>query len=63
MPTDLIHRLGMAAPAERIFRALPTEGGIQAWWTTDVKLDALADGKGSSVSSTIRPSFRCASSN
>ena len=45
MPTDLIHRIGIAAPAEKIYRALTTEEGIQAWWTTDVKLDTHAGGK------------------
>ena len=40
MPTDLIHRIGIAAPAETIYRALTTEDGIRAWWTTDVKLGA-----------------------
>ena len=33
MPTDLIHPLGIAAPAERIYRALTIEAGIRAWWT------------------------------
>ena len=42
MPTDLIHRIGIAAPAEKIYRALTTEEGIRAWWTTDVKMDASA---------------------
>jgi len=36
MPTDLIHRIGIAAPAETIYRAITTEGGIRAWWTTGV---------------------------
>ena len=45
MPTDLIHRISIAAPAEKIYRALTTEEGIQAWWTTDVTLDAHADGQ------------------
>jgi len=44
MPTDLIHRIGIAAPAEKIYRALTTEDGIRAWWTTDVKMDASAVG-------------------
>ena len=44
MPTDLIHRIGIAAPAEKIYRALTTEEGIRAWWTTDVKMDASAVG-------------------
>ena len=36
MPTDHIHRIGIAAPGETIYRALTTEDGIRAWWTTDV---------------------------
>jgi uncharacterized protein YndB with AHSA1/START domain len=31
MPTDLIHRIGIAAPAETIYRALTAEDGIRAW--------------------------------
>jgi uncharacterized protein YndB with AHSA1/START domain len=38
MPTDLIHRIGIAAPAETIYRAITTEEGICAWWTTAVSL-------------------------
>lgn len=45
MPADLIHRIGIAAPAEKIYRALTTEDGIKRWWTTDVKMDAQAGGK------------------
>ena len=45
MPTDLIHRIGITAPAETIYRALTTEDGIRAWWTTDVKMDANAGGR------------------
>ena len=36
MPTDLIHCFGIAAPAEKTYRALTTEGGIRAWWTAFV---------------------------
>ena len=39
MPTDLIHLIGIAAPAETIYRAITTEEGIRAWWTTAVKMD------------------------
>jgi uncharacterized protein YndB with AHSA1/START domain len=42
MPTGLIHRFGIAAPAEEIYRALTTEDGIRAWWTTDVTMGARA---------------------
>ena len=36
MPTDLIHLIGIAAPAETIYEAITTEEGIRAWWTTGV---------------------------
>jgi uncharacterized protein YndB with AHSA1/START domain len=29
MPTDLIHRIGIAAPAETIYRALTTGRGVK----------------------------------
>jgi hypothetical protein len=30
MPTSLIHRIGIATPAEKIYRALTTDKGIPA---------------------------------
>ena len=45
VPTDLIHRICIAAPAEKIYRAITTEQGITGWWTTDVRMDAHACGK------------------
>ena len=45
MSTDLIHRIGIEAPAEKIYRAITTEEGIKGWWTTDVKMDSQAGGK------------------
>lgn len=45
MATDLIHRVCIAAPAEKIYRAITTEEGIKGWWTTDVKMDTHAGGK------------------
>ena len=38
MLTDLIHRIGIAAPAETIYRALTTEEGIRARWTTNFRI-------------------------
>jgi uncharacterized protein YndB with AHSA1/START domain len=35
MATDLIHRIRIAAPEEKIYRAITTEGGISGWWTTN----------------------------
>ena len=45
MPTDLIHRIDIAASAETVYRALTTEEGIRGWWTTDVKLDGHVGGQ------------------
>lgn len=45
MPTDLIHRIDITAPVEKIYRPITTEEGIKAWWTTDVKMDMHAGGK------------------
>ena len=45
MPTDLIHRISIAAATETIYRAITTEDGIRAWWTTDVQVDASTGGK------------------
>ena len=45
MPTDLIHRINIAAPAEKIYDALTTEEGVRGWWTTDVKMDSRVGGK------------------
>jgi len=36
---------GSLAPIEKIYRAITTEEGIKAWWTTDVKMDADIGGK------------------
>ena len=45
MATDLIHRICIAAPAQKICRAITTEEGIKGWWTTDVKRDANEGGR------------------
>jgi uncharacterized protein YndB with AHSA1/START domain len=45
MQSDLIHRIEIAAPAEKIYLALTTEEGIKGWWTVDVKMDSHAGGK------------------
>ena len=44
MPTDLIHLIGIAAPADTIYRDITTEEGIRAWWTTAVRMDDKAGG-------------------
>jgi uncharacterized protein YndB with AHSA1/START domain len=35
MATSHIHHLGIAAPAETIYRAIVTEEDIRVWWTRD----------------------------
>jgi uncharacterized protein YndB with AHSA1/START domain len=44
-PAELIHRITIAAPAEKIYCALMLEEGIRGWWTTDVKMDESVGGK------------------
>jgi uncharacterized protein YndB with AHSA1/START domain len=44
MPTELIHRIDIVAPPQKIYRALTTREGIKGWWTTDVKIDTHAGG-------------------
>ena len=61
MPTSLIHRIGIAAPAETIYRALTTEDGIRAWWMTDVKMDAHAGGQATIAISATRRGPICSS--
>jgi uncharacterized protein YndB with AHSA1/START domain len=45
MATDLLHRIGIEASPERIYRAITTEEGIRAWWTMDVMMDSFVGGK------------------
>jgi uncharacterized protein YndB with AHSA1/START domain len=45
MATDLIHRIGIEASPEKIYKAITTEEGIRAWWTTDVMMDSFVGGK------------------
>lgn len=32
---DTLHRIGVVAPLEDVYRAVPTPEGIAGWWTTD----------------------------
>ena len=32
---DILHRVGVVAPADDVYRALATPDGIAGWWTTD----------------------------
>lgn len=37
---DIRHRVGLAAPAGRVYGALATTKGLCGWWTRDVRGDA-----------------------
>jgi uncharacterized protein YndB with AHSA1/START domain len=32
---DILHRIGVVAPLDRVYRAIATPEGIAGWWTTD----------------------------
>jgi uncharacterized protein YndB with AHSA1/START domain len=34
---DIRHRVGVAAPAARVYEALATREGLSGWWTSDVR--------------------------
>jgi uncharacterized protein YndB with AHSA1/START domain len=38
---DILHRVGIRAPAEKVFQSLSEEQGLAGWWTKNVK--ALAE--------------------
>lgn len=42
---DIIHRIGIRAPAAQVFEALTTREGLADWWTDEVDGDAAAGGK------------------
>jgi uncharacterized protein YndB with AHSA1/START domain len=43
--TDIRHRVGIAAPAGRVYQALATTEGLSGWWTRDVLGDPQVGGK------------------
>jgi uncharacterized protein YndB with AHSA1/START domain len=42
---DIRHRVGIAAPQERVYQALATTEGLSGWWMRDVRGDAGVGGK------------------
>ncbi|MFI6297691.1 SRPBCC domain-containing protein [Nonomuraea sp. NPDC050790] len=34
---DILHRVGIKAPASEVYAALTTVGGLAGWWTADTK--------------------------
>lgn len=37
---DIVHRVGIKAPLDQVYRALATREGVAAWWTTDTRGDS-----------------------
>ena len=42
---DIRHRVGISAPAAKVYRAVATEDGLAGWWTRDVRGDASVGGE------------------
>ena len=36
---DILHRVGIKSPAEKVYRALTTREGLASWWTTRTQGD------------------------
>lgn len=41
---DILHRVGIKAPLDEVYRALATRDGLAGWWTTDTQGDSKAGG-------------------
>ena len=41
---DIIHRIGIRAPAERVYEAVATARGVAGWWTRDTTGTAKVGG-------------------
>jgi uncharacterized protein YndB with AHSA1/START domain len=41
---DIVHRVGIKAPLDRVYRALATREGAASWWTTDTQGDSRVGG-------------------
>lgn len=43
---DIVDRIEIAAPPERVYQALTTAEGVRAWWTRDADLGSEVGGRG-----------------
>jgi uncharacterized protein YndB with AHSA1/START domain len=41
---DILHRVGITAPQDAVYRALTTTEGLAAWWTEDTRGDSAPGG-------------------
>lgn len=42
---DIIHRVGIRAPADRVYKALTSLEGLARWWTEEVRGDGRIGGR------------------
>jgi uncharacterized protein YndB with AHSA1/START domain len=43
---DIMHRVRVAAPVDKVYAALATEAGVRAWWSRTSRLDETVGGEG-----------------
>jgi uncharacterized protein YndB with AHSA1/START domain len=43
--TDIIHRIGIKAQADKVYKAISTIEGLSNWWTNEVKGEEKVGGK------------------
>jgi uncharacterized protein YndB with AHSA1/START domain len=41
---DILHRVGIKSPLERVYQALATREGVAGWWTTDTRGESKVGG-------------------
>jgi hypothetical protein len=41
---DILHRVGIKAPLNEVYKALATRDGLAAWWTNDTRGDSQVGG-------------------
>lgn len=41
---DIVHRVGVKAPLDEVYRSLATREGVAGWWATDTRGDGKAGG-------------------
>lgn len=42
---DILHRIGIKTPVERVYKAVTTLVGLAGWWTEDVSGNAAVGGR------------------
>jgi uncharacterized protein YndB with AHSA1/START domain len=47
---DILHRVGIKASSENVYKALATREGLAGWWTTNTQGDSKLGGVSSSSS-------------